>query len=425
MDVKPGYKMTEVGVIPDEWESTTVHDIASPVRNAIVGGPFGSDLVSNDYVEDGIPVLRGQNMGTRLVSGHFVFVTRAKASSLEANLARPGDLVFTQRGTLGQVSLVPDQPYERYLVSQSQMKLAVNRRTANPLFFYYVFSSAEQQEFIRQNTIQTGVPHINLGILRAIPVQRPSLAEQEAIAEALSDADALIESLEQLLAKKRQLKQGTMQELLTGKRRLLGCSGQWDQISLGELFTFKNGLNKARQFFGYGTPIVNYMDVFSNSQIYCDRLEGRVSLTPSEVKNFDVKKGDVLFTRTSETPDEIGMASVVLDEPNQTVFSGFVLRGRPKNKRLLDQFKAYCFRSKYVRSQIVAKASYTTRALTNGRILAGVVLPVPDVEEQAAITAILRDMDAEIAALEAKLAKARQLKQGMMQELLTGRIRLV
>jgi type I restriction enzyme, S subunit len=138
-----------------------------------------------------------------------------------------------------------------------------------------------------------------------------------------------------------------------------------------------------------------------------------------------VKKGDVLFTRTSETPDEIGMASVILDEPNQTVFSGFVLRGRPRNERLCDAFKAHCFRSSFVRRQIISKASYTTRALTNGRLLAGVVLHVPSLPEQAAIATVLADMDAELAALDFRRGKVRALKQGMAQELLTGRIRLV
>jgi type I restriction enzyme S subunit len=217
MGLKLGYKQTEVGMVPEDWEVTTVSGIAAPIRNAIVGGPFGSDLVSADYVDDGIPVIRGQNMGSRSLSGNFAFVSPAKADSLEANLARPGDLVFTQRGTLGQVSLVPDRPYDRYLVSQSQMKVTLNRKIGFSLFYYYVFTSSEQQEHIRKNTIQTGVPHTNLGILRGIPVQRPKLHEQEAIAEALSDADALIESLEQLIAKKRHLKQGAMQELLRPK----------------------------------------------------------------------------------------------------------------------------------------------------------------------------------------------------------------
>ena len=115
----------------------------------------------------------------------------------------------------------------------------------------------------------------------------------------------------------------------------------------------------------------------------------------------------------------------MIDEPIETVFSGFVLRARPIDERVNDQFKAYCFSSDSVRNQITSKASYTTRALTNGRILSEVLLPLPAESEQTAIAAILSDMDADIAALETKLTKARALKQGMMQELLTGRIRLV
>src|SRR2546425_5662901 len=137
--------------------------------------------------------IRGQNMGGRWVSGDFVFVTDAKADSLAANIARPQDIVFTQRGTLGQVSLVPAEPFGRYLVSQSQMKLTVNREVADPLFVYYVFSTVEQQDYIRQNAIQTGVPHTNLGILRATPIPLPPLHEQRAIAHILGTLDDKIE----------------------------------------------------------------------------------------------------------------------------------------------------------------------------------------------------------------------------------------
>ena len=136
-----------------EWRESTVGEIAAQVRNALVGGPFGSNLVSADYVDAGVPVIRGQNMGGRWVAGEFAYVTDAKADSLEANLARPGDIILTQRGTLGQVSVVPSTGIDRYLVSQSQMKLTVNRDLADPLFMYYVFSTAEQQDFIRQNAI--------------------------------------------------------------------------------------------------------------------------------------------------------------------------------------------------------------------------------------------------------------------------------
>jgi type I restriction enzyme S subunit len=176
-----------------EWQHVTVDEIAANTRNAIVGGPFGSNLVSRDYVDEGVPVIRGQNMGSRWLSRDFAFVSKAKAQALEANLARPGDIVFTQRGTLGQVSLVPNGKFDRYLVSQSQMKLTVNRDIADPTFFYYVFTSAEQQEYVRQHAIQTGVPHTNLGILRATPVPLPPLDEQRAIAHILGTLDDKIE----------------------------------------------------------------------------------------------------------------------------------------------------------------------------------------------------------------------------------------
>ena len=127
-----------------EWRASTIGEIAAPVRNALVGGPFGSNLVSRDYVDAGVPVIRGQNMGDRWVAGDFAYVTEAKAKSLEANMARPGDIVFTQRGTLGQVSVVPTASFDRYLVSQSQMKLTVNQDLADPLFIYYFFSTQEQ-----------------------------------------------------------------------------------------------------------------------------------------------------------------------------------------------------------------------------------------------------------------------------------------
>ena len=176
-----------------EWIEATIEDIAAPSRNALVGGPFGSNLVSRDYVSEGVPVIRGQNMGSRWIAGDFVFVTPQKAKSLEANLARPSDIILTQRGTLGQVSLVPSASFKRYLVSQSQMKVTVNREIADPLFFYYVLSSAEQQAYVRQNAIQTGVPHTNLGILRATPVPVPPLNEQRAIAHILGTLDDKIE----------------------------------------------------------------------------------------------------------------------------------------------------------------------------------------------------------------------------------------
>ena len=198
----------------------------------------------------------------------------------------------------------------------------------------------------------------------------------------------------------------------------------WDEALIGDLFDFKNGLNKAKEFFGYGTPIVNYMDVFNFSGLRLNNVQGKVNVTFQEKQNFSVKKGDVFFTRTSETVEDIGVASVMLDDCNETVFSGFVLRGRPKSKLIEEDYCKYCFSSDEVRKQITSKSTYTTRALTNGRLLSSVILPLPKPEGQKQIAAALSDVDGLIESLEKLMAKKRDMKTAAMQQLLTGKKRL-
>ena len=209
------------------------------------------------------------------------------------------------------------------------------------------------------------------------------------------------------------------------KRTDLGLlPNTWDAVRLGDLFVFKNGLNKAKHFFGTGTPIVNYMDVFESPGLRKDELYGRVNLSTQEIKNFEVRQGDVFFTRTSETVEEVGIGSVMLDDPCDTVFSGFVLRARPRDGRLDHYYKQYCFAPRAVRSQIVSNATYTTRALTNGRTLSAIWIAIPPKPEQRAIAEALSDVDGLLAALEALIAKKRAIKQAAMQQLLTGKTRL-
>ncbi|MGJ4802466.1 restriction endonuclease subunit S [Luteimonas sp. SDU82] len=198
----------------------------------------------------------------------------------------------------------------------------------------------------------------------------------------------------------------------------------WDVVRIGELFSFKNGLNKAKRFFGHGTPIVNYMDVFRSPWLRASAISGRVDVTKKELSAYEVRVGDVFFTRTSETVDEIGVSSVFLDEPVQTVYSGFVLRARPLDQSLDDGFKAYCFSPRYFRQQVTTKASYTTRALTNGRLLSAALLVRPPKREQRAIAAALSDVDALLSGLGRLIAKKRDLKQAAMQLLLSGKVRL-
>jgi type I restriction enzyme S subunit len=183
---------------PAHWVRCTLEAIKAASDNAIAGGPFGSDLTQADYVDDpdGVPVIRGCNLGhgeRRFYPDDLVFVRPDKAEALRRSQARPGDVIFTQRGTVSQVGLIPDDlPWRRYLLSQSQMKLTCDPERADPEYIYYWCRSPEVQRYIENWTISAGVPHTNLSTLRQTPLLLPPLAEQRAIAAVLSALDRRI-----------------------------------------------------------------------------------------------------------------------------------------------------------------------------------------------------------------------------------------
>lgn len=198
----------------------------------------------------------------------------------------------------------------------------------------------------------------------------------------------------------------------------------WESRSIGDFLEFKNGLNKGKEYFGYGIPIVNYIDVYHHRGLHAGDIQGRVSLEREEIRRFAVRKGDVFFTRTSETPDEVGISSVLLDDLPDGVFSGFVLRGRPKNDQLDIRYSMYCFSTKAVREAIIRSCTYTTRALTNGNVLSRINILVPNTREQRAIADQIGDLDELIASLDSTLAKQRDVRKGVAQQLSTGSLRL-
>ena len=201
----------------------------------------------------------------------------------------------------------------------------------------------------------------------------------------------------------------------------------WDIRKIGDFLDFKNGLNKSKEFFGHGTPILNYVDVFKNCGLAKVDIKGKVEVSRDETRNFSAKVGDVFFTRTSEVVEEIGLTAVLLEEIDDAVFSGFLLRGRPQTSdiELGLGYRKFCFRQELVRHQIISTSSYTTRALTNGKLLSKILVPLPPTKkEQEAIAGALSDADELIASLEQLIEKKRMIKQGAMQELLTGKKRL-
>lgn len=194
----------------------------------------------------------------------------------------------------------------------------------------------------------------------------------------------------------------------------------WEQRKIGDYYDFKNGLNKGKEYFGAGTPIVNFTDVFNNRGITSEMLKGKVNLTSDEIQNYEVKKGDIFFTRTSETIEEIGYPTVILDSPQNTVFSGFVLRGRcfVDEDPLNNLFKKYVFFTKAFRNEMRCKSSMTTRALTSGKLIKNMEFLFPKNKvEQRKIALFLTNIDNLITLHQRKLGQQKKLKKYFLQNM--------
>lgn len=189
---------------------------------------------------------------------------------------------------------------------------------------------------------------------------------------------------------------------------------EWTEHTLGDIFKFKNGINKEKEAFGQGTPIVNYTDVWKKRGLKAEDIKGRVVLSKNEIQNYEVKCGDVFFTRTSETIEEIGYSSVLLDDIENAIFSGFVLRARPYNNLVSREYHQYCYSEPQMRHEIIKRSSMTTRALTSGPMLSQVAINLPSQREQSKIAEILMKWD-----------EAIELQEQYIQTLLSMKITYV
>jgi len=257
----------------------------------------------------------------------------------------------------------------------------------------------------------------------AVPI---SESEKHAIAEALSDIDALLAGLDRLIAKKRDLKQAVMQQLLTGQTRLPGFQSEWEVRRLGELGATYAGLTgKSKADFGTGTATyVTFMNVMTNTVIDHTSFES-VCVSSSENQNR-VERGDLLFNGSSETPEEVGLCSLVTGEVSNLYLNSFCFGFRLREGAEADGlFLTYYIRSAGGREIMKSLAQGSTRYNLSKKALLAAEVRMPVPSEQVAITDVLSDMGAELTALEARRDKTRALKQAMMQELLTGKTRLV
>lgn len=198
----------------------------------------------------------------------------------------------------------------------------------------------------------------------------------------------------------------------------------WEKNSLDSLFEFKNGLNTEKEQYGNGYKFVNVMDVFRNDILTESKIIGRVQVTDKQLEGYQLKYGDVLFNRTSETFDEIAIAAIYLDNAIAT-FGGFVIRARPKGKQIDPAYSVFLFQSKSYRSQVVKLGQGAIRANIGQKDLARVCILVPPLAEQKKIAQILSTWDKAISVTEKLLANSQQQKKALMQQLLTGQKRLL
>ena len=262
------------------WPHKKLESLASGERYSFIGGPFGSKLTSRDYVEHGVPVIRGSNLnnGRYLDTADFVFVAESKVrEDLSSNLAKPLDIIFTQRGTLGQVAIIPENGiFENYVVSQSQMKLTVDEAKADRFFIYYYFSSPQVVERISNFTSSSGVPHINLTVLRNFEVPVPPLKTQKRISSILSAYDNLIENNRrriQLLEQAARLlyKEWFVHLRFPGHEHtqiIDGVPEGWKNGTigdLGEVITGKTPSKKKVENFGNDLPFIKTPDMHGNA----------------------------------------------------------------------------------------------------------------------------------------------------------------
>jgi type I restriction enzyme S subunit len=424
-----GYRQTEAGVVPKEWEvcalNTVVRSHNSGVykSQALYGSGCNIAGVSDIYRVDKI-------------DGQRFSLVPLSAQEQAKYMLRHNDLLY------GESSLVREGIARTVYVSEQgegtafawhTRRYSIDQKVLLSPYLYYFLQSRAARAHMISNSIQTAITGINTVSYFSCPVIIPLRAEQEAIAEALSDADALIESLKQLIAKKRQIKQGTMQALLTGKQRLPGFEGKWHRKALSELFGFSGGYSASRdQLSAEGHCYLHYGDIHTSTKSFVDVTAERQELPRLDIPlnkvnaNSLLKDGDVVFVDASEDDDGTSKHVVVINRDNLPFVSGLhTIVAKSKTDELDHVFRRYCFQTSDIKQQFRFFAVGTKVSGVSKSNIGKIELSLPPVVEQCAIATILTDMDTEIVNLETRLAKTRQLKQGMMQELLTGRVRLV
>jgi len=411
MEVKPSFKQTVIGVMPESWGVVLLDTVAKR------GSGHTPDKKHPEYWNGSIKWVSLQDsaaLDNLYIEDSAATITPAGIANSSAVLHPAGTVVLSRDAGVGKSAIMK----EEMAVSQHFMAWQCGSKLDNHFLYYWL--QARKSEFERianGSTIKT----IGLPYFRTLCIQLPELLEQRAIATALSDIDALLAAQDKLIAKKRNIKQATMQQLLTGKRRLPGFSGEWEVKRLGDVATVLkgSGLSKGKVSQAGSSKCVLYGELFTTYS----RIITEVCSSTDFNEGLPSVYGDVLLPGSTTTVGiDLATASALLCDG--VLLGGDINVVRAKGLGYSPEFLAYLL-TEEKRNQIADMAQGITIIHLYGKSLLQLELCLPSLEEQTAIATVFSDMDTKLAALEQQRDKTRALKQGMMQELLTGRIRLV
>ncbi|MFT9496786.1 restriction endonuclease subunit S [Anaerosolibacter sp.] len=397
-------------MIPEDWGVSKLKDITALMTNGFVG------TVKSHYTDydNGILYIQGYNVEENSFNFNGIkSVTKEFHKQHSKSCLVEGDLLTIQTGDVGLTTIVPKE-----LTGSNCHALIITRLRkdkAYPKFFSYYLNSFQGRARLKEIETGTTMKHINVGDMIHFLVPIPSLEEQITISNALAEIDKLNQSLERVIIKKYSIKQGAMQNLLRPKEH-------WEKKTLGEIGTFSKGAGvKKDESLSGKLPCVRYGEIYTRHNDYIKKYYSFISDEVAKTSR-KVKMGDILFAGSGETKEDIGKCVAIIND-EEVYAGGDIVILTPKGANSL--FLGYYLNSPDIVKQKSSKGQGDAVVHIGTRSLEEIEINLPGIEEQAHIATILSDMDSEIAALEAKLNKYRQIKQGMMENLLTGRIRLV
>lgn len=416
--MKPGYKQTAVGVIPKDWDVITAAEACELVVDCKNRTP--PVVAVSDYAVVRTPNVRGG----KFVLEDLRFTDEASYREWTARaIPKIGDVLITREAPLGEVCAVP-QNLTVCLGQRMMLYRPAPSRTDSRFLLFALMSQPVRSNLLRKIGGST-VGHAKVDDIRCLQFPHPPLSEQRAIADALSDVDGLLGALDRLIAKKRDLKQAAMQQLLTGQTRLRGFHGEWEVKRLSKHASLKARIGWQALTTGEYLDVGDYLLVTGT-----DFIGGRVNWSTchfvskwryDQDRNIQIKNEDVLVTKDG-TIGKVGYVEGV-DAP-ATLNSGvFVIR--PLNDSFYPLFLFYVLKSSVFDNFLAKITAGSTITHLYQKDFVGFEFAAPTMDEQIAIAQALSDMDAELATLKQRRDKTQALQQGIMQDLLTGKTRLV